>query len=304
MLKTIVILIATLLVLPAITFLFDKPLMPEQWNMLTHSIYIMLSAALACFVIAQLTRNCSQVDKIWSIMPVVYAWYFAYTGSWSPRLLLLAGVVTIWGIRLTYNFSRRGGYSWKFWTGEEDYRWEVVRQIPVLKGRIRWMFFNLLFISLYQNALLLMITLPAVIAWQGNDKPLTIFDLLTAALYIGFVVIETIADQQQWNFQNEKHRKIKAGEILKGDYAQGFLSSGLWASVRHPNYASEQALWICFYLFSVVATGRWINWSMAGSLLLMILFQSSSDFSESISVKKYPAYEEFKKRVPRFIPLF
>ena len=42
----------------------------------------------------------------------------------NPRLLLIAALVTIWGARLTFNFWRKGGYSWT----NEDYRrvWEWV----------------------------------------------------------------------------------------------------------------------------------------------------------------------------------
>jgi steroid 5-alpha reductase family enzyme len=76
----------------------------------------------------------------------------------------------------------------------------------------------------------------------------------------------------------------------------------LWSLARHPNYASEQAIWLSFYLFSVAATGRWVNWSLAGGLLLVLLFLGSSDFSEKISAGKYPDYEGYQKRVPRFIP--
>ena len=166
------------------------------------------------------------------------------------------------------------------------------------------MLFDLFFICLYQNTLLLMITLPMVVSWQGKDKPLGVSDATIALLFIGFVVIETIADQQQWNFQNKKHGILKTGEQLNAEQANGFISSGLWAFVRHPNYAGEQAIWISFYLFSATCTGRPINWSMAGCLLLMVLFQSSSDFSEGISSKKYAAYAEYKKRVGRFIPKF
>ena len=302
MLKTIIVLITTLVILPLVAFKFDTPLTAGQWEMLKTALYIMLAVAGACFLVGELTHNTSQVDKLWSIVPVVYTWVFAGLSHWQPRLILMAAVATIWGIRLTYNFSRRGGYSWKFWTGEEDYRWEVVRQIPVLKGRIRWMFFDLFFISLYQNALLMLITVPMVVALQAKDKPLNVFDFLVAALCIGFVITETIADQQQWVFQNEKHRKMKTGEALNKEEANGFISSGLWARVRHPNYASEQAIWIAFYLFSAEATGRWVNWSMAGCLLLLVLFQSSSDFSEGISSAKYPGYTDFKNRVPRFVP--
>jgi steroid 5-alpha reductase family enzyme len=72
--------------------------------------------------------------------------------------------------------------------------------------------------------------------------------------------------------------------------------------VRHPNYAMEQAVWIAFYGFSVIATGEWINWSMAGCVLLVILFKGSSDFSEAISAEKYPEYKTYQKNVPRFVP--
>jgi len=54
----------------------------------------------------------------------------------------------------------------------------------------------------------------------------------------------------------------------------------------------------------VAATGRWVNWSLAGGLLLVLLFLGSSDFSEKISAGKYPEYEGYQKRVPRFIPWF
>ena len=34
-----------------------------------------------------------------------------------------------------------------------------------------------------------------------------------------------------------------------------------------------QLLWVVYYLFSVAATGSWINPSIIGSLLLILLFQ-------------------------------
>jgi steroid 5-alpha reductase family enzyme len=57
-----------------------------------------------------------------------------------------------------------------------------------------------------------------------------------------------------------------------GQKSLGFLTTGLWALSRHPNFFGEQAVWVSFYIFSVAATGRIINWSMVGSVLLMLLF--------------------------------
>jgi steroid 5-alpha reductase family enzyme len=65
---------------------------------------------------------------------------------------------------------------------------------------------------------------------------------------------------------------------------------------------AEQAVWIAFYFFSVVATGYWINWTITGGLLLVLLFKGSSDFSESISEEKYPEYKNYQKSVGRFLP--
>ena len=110
-----------------------------------------------------------------------------------------------------------------------------------------------------------------------------------------------MADKQQWNFQRIKHAKIAAGDELTAAYKKGFLDKGLWAFSRHPNYFAEQAIWICFYLFGVAAGGQWFNWSIAGCLLLIVLFQGSSSFSEEISAGKYPEYAEYQNRVPRFI---
>jgi steroid 5-alpha reductase family enzyme len=304
MVKTIFILIATLVIVPIISFYFGTPLTVLQQHILLNCVYICVGVAITCFTISELTRNNSQVDKIWSVVPMVYAWYIAYAGGMNDRLILMAALVSIWGIRLTYNFSRRGAYTWKFWAGEEDYRWKVLREKPELKGRTRWFFFNLFFISIYQNGLILLFTLPILLAVQETSTPLSWLDFSAASAFIVFVIIEAVADQQQWNYQKEKHEKIKAGEPLNEFYQQGFTHTGLWKWMRHPNYMSEQAVWISFYFLSIAATGQWINWSVAGCLLLVILFQGSSDFSEGISMGKYPGYADYKKKTGRFIPKF
>lgn len=301
-LKVAVILIITLIALPIFSFYFEDPLNTLQLDVLFNVGLIMLIVSFLCFVIGELTNNNSQVDKIWSIIPIVYAWTMAYQGGMTDRLILMAVLVSIWGARLTYNFSRRGGYSIRFWEGDEDYRWEVLRQNPMMKGRVKWMLFNLFFICLYQNTLILLFTLP-MIPVMLYDAPLFWADYLIAGIYLSLIIIETVADQQQWVFQKEKYRRINAGEKLDGKYEKGFVAEGLWRYMRHPNYACEQSIWITFYFFTVAASGEWLNWSIGGCLLLLTLFQGSSDFSEGISADKYPKYKEYQKKVSRFVPV-
>lgn len=301
MLITILLLIFTVVVLPIVSFYFGTPLNTIQSEALYHTASILAVVIAYCFIVGEISRNNSQVDKLWSIIPIVYVWNMTYIGGMDERMVLMSVLVTIWGARLTFNFARRGAYTWKFWGGEEDYRWEELRKRPGFNNRFVWMIFDLFFICAYQNTLIFLFTLPILSCLTDNATPLDWKDYTLAIVFVIFVVIEFVADQQQYDFQTEKHRRIREGLPL-GEYEKGFVSTGLWAFVRHPNYASEQTIWVVFYLFSVVATGEWINWSIAGCILLIILFKGSSDFSEEISVGKYLQYNDYQRNVPRFIP--
>lgn len=299
--RTALILIVTIIVIPFLAFRIDTPLTPAQSAILADLLRVYIVAAALCFITSTLTGNYSQVDKLWSIMPVVYAWMICIASGCEGRLLLMAIVVSIWGIRLTYNFARRGGYSIRFWSGTEDYRWPLLRKRPEFSVKWKWMIFNLLFISFYQMGLILLITLPALKSLGA--RPLSWIDYLIAAIAVLFVIVETVADQQQWAFQREKYRALNSGKELPEPYSKGFIDSGLWSVVRHPNYSSEQSVWIVFYFFSVSATGLWLNWSVIGAILLVLLFYGSSNFSESVSMTRYPEYKEYAKNTPRFVPI-
>lgn len=301
MLGTILLLIFTVVVLPLISFYFGTPLTTLQNSILfDHMIWLVGGVIAYCFVVGELSRNNSQVDKLWSIVPAIYVWDMTYLAGWNDRMVLMAIVVTIWALRLTYNFARRGAYTWKFWAGEEDYRWEVLRKRPGFNNRFVWMLFNLFFICAYQNMLIFLTTIP-ILAAVGSKTPLNYIDFLLAFSYVVCVAVEFVADKQQFVFQTEKQRRLAAGEAL-GEYQKGFVHTGLWGVVRHPNYAMEQAIWVVFYFFSVNATGQWLNWSVVGATLLIVLFKGSSDFSEAISASKYPEYANYQQSVPRFFP--
>ncbi len=251
-----------------------------------------------CWVLSLITKDTSWVDRIWSIVPVAYVWIFAGVaiagGIDAARLVLMAVLVTLWGARLTFNFARKGGYS-----GMEDYRWAILR------ARMRpWQFqvFNLFFIVLYQNALLVLITLPAAAALL-NATPLNVWDAVWALLFLAFLAGEWLADQQQWNF----HRaKAAAG----GELAPGFVTTGLFRYSRHPNFFFEQAQWWVLYLIGANAAlsagagilGGAINVTIAGPILLTLLFIGSTVFTESISAGKYPAYAEYRRTTSMLVP--
>ena len=293
----------------ALGFVFGFPqLNQNQLDTLLILVIICGSSALYCFVVGELARNNSQMDKLWSILPIAYTWVIAAKGNFNPRLTIIAVLVTLWGIRLTYNFARKGAYSIKFWSGEEDYRWQVLRQKKFLKSRPVWALFDLFFISIYQNALVLAICLPAV-ACMASDAPLGVMDYAAIALASSALLIEVIADEQQMAFHTTKKKLLAEGKELKDlpePFNKGFNTTGLWSRSRHPNYFGEQAFWLCLYLFVIgagVATYNVFNWSMTGSLMLILLFLGSSAFGESVSNSKYPEYQLYLKTVFKYLPL-
>lgn len=265
---------------------------------------IAAGSAAYCFIVGEITRNNSQMDKLWSILPAVYAWVVACKGDFDARLVLMAVLATVWGARLTFNFALKGAYTWKFWAGEEDYRWPWLRKRKEFQPRWKWVIFNFFFISIYQNLLVLLTTLPAVAAMESAG-PINWLDVVAAVLMAGSIAYEAVADIQQWHFQSVKWGMINSGkklEELPAPYNRGFNTGGLWRCSRHPNYLGEQAVWVSFYLFSIAAGCGIINWTICGAVLLILLFMGSSTLGEYISKSKYPEYAEYMKKVNRFLP--
>lgn len=289
---------------PVVYFLIGPKFDSNQIETLIILSIIAGCSGLYCFIVGELTQNNSQMDKLWSLLPEVYIWIIAIKGGMNLRLVVMASLATLWGIRLTFNFARKGAYHIKFWKGTEDYRWSVLRNKKEFQPRWKWMLFNLLFISIYQNILVLATTLPALVS-MNSDVSFGLIDILASVFMLGFILYEFIADEQQWKFHQKKWKLLNEGnklEDLSEPYKKGFNTTGLWKYSRHPNYFAEQSVWISLYLFSIGAGIGIFNWSIIGSLLLIVLFIGSSNFAEEISKGKYPEYEYYCKVTSRFIP--
>jgi len=245
-----------------------------------------------------ITGKCTQIDRLWSIMPPLYACLVALHPSarGDSRLLVMAVLPTLWGIRLTYNFWRKGGYK----PGEEDYRWAVVRK--AVPNPILFHLLNFFIICLYQHILLFLFVSPVYVAWSHRGLPLNLGDIISAISFLAFLLGETISDQQQWVFQQKKWEMINNEKKRYGDFLGGFLTRGLFRYSRHPNFFCEVMIWFCYYGFSVAATGNYINWSILGPLLLTSLFQGSLSLTEYITGNKYPAYKFYCACTSRLLP--
>jgi len=294
----------SLVVCPILYFNMGPTLDASQLEVLKILGIIAGFSAFLCFVLGEITRNNSQVDKIWSLLPFIYCWIIAVHGGMHPRLVVMAVLATLWGLRLTFNFARKGAYKLKFWEGEEDYRWKVLRSTPPFNNKLLWLVFDLFFVCIYQNAIILMLTFPALVC-MNSSAPFGCIDGFAAVLLLGFIVYETVADEQQWAFHSKKKELLKSGqklEDLPAPYNKGFNTIGLWNVSRHPNYMAEQSIWVSLYIFSIGAGIGIINWSLIGALLLIVLFLGSTSLAEEISSSKYPEYTSYCKKVNKYFP--
>ncbi|KAI8906090.1 hypothetical protein DFJ77DRAFT_202455 [Powellomyces hirtus] len=259
-------------------------------------------------VLSIVTGNDSWVDRAWSIAPAIYV---ASLTRWDdPRSVVVAAAVTLWAARLTFNFWRKDGYNPR----SEDHRWAYIRSI--LPGPL-YTAFHLLFISIYQNLLLLLIALPAappplpLPPRASGPQPWCMADTAILIVFSILLALETLADEQQWAYHQLKQATTTSTTTTSSpehrrQIALGFCTTGVYRYSRHMNFFAEMGIWWCVYAWGVVArqNHHWINPTLVGPLLLTLLFQGSTAFTESISAKKYPAYKIYQQTTSRLIPLW
>ncbi|CRK17864.1 hypothetical protein BN1708_012141 [Verticillium longisporum] len=268
------------------------------------------AASLALSVIfaiaAEINRNYSQVDRAWSLLPNLYVVHLAVwarlAGIDASRVEFLCSATTLWSVRLTFNYARKGGYN----VGSEDYRWEIVQKyVP------HWVFFifSIVFIAIYQNILLFAFSCaPAyvILLTTQFEREVGASDWAYCGIMLALVLSEYISDGQQWDFHAAKHKYQKSAQVSGGftqaDLDRGFLTKGLWAHSRHPNFAAEQLVWFMLYQWSCYASRTLFNWSFVGSGSLILLFQGSTWLTELITTGKYADYKHYQKNVAMFLP--
>ena len=62
-------------------------------------------------------------------------------------------------------------------------------------------------------------------------------------------------------------------------------------------------MWWCVYLFAVAAGAGWLNPTLLGPVLLTLLFQGSTGFTEAITLGRYPSYADYQKTTSRLVPM-
>ena len=234
------------------------------------------------WLLSLVLRDASIVDIWWGLGFVLVAWTAYVTAEAAEaRHLLIAVLVTIWGVRL-------GGYlAWRNVGKGEDPRYQAMRRHW---GKRFW-WVSLFTVFILQGAIMWVVSLPVQVAMSADDIdtfwPVVVLGSLVWATGVFF---ETAGDLQLARF--------KANPANKGKV----MDSGLWRYTRHPNYFGDFLVWWGLYLTALGTIDPW--WTAVGPAVMsfMLLRVSGVAMLERSISKRRPGYEEYVRKTSAFFP--
>lgn len=247
------------------------------------SLLILLGMTLLWMVSVKL-KNASIVDMFWGLGFVVFTFYLVLQQeSFSAREILMAILVTIWGLRLSVYLTLRN------YGKGEDFRYQKFREDYGPK-RYWWVSFFQVF--LLQTVVLVLVASPIAGVFIGaDDVGLNLLDYAAVLLWMIGMIFEAGGDYQLSSFiRNRKSRD----EVL---------NKGLWKYTRHPNYFGDAMVWWAYALFAIAAQQYYF---VVGSVIMTIFLMRVSGVTllEKTLTNDKPGYSEYVKATNAFFPWF
>lgn len=228
------------------------------------------------FIAARLRKRLDTVDIAWGLGFVLVAWSAALQRH-STRSWVIAGLVTIWGVRLATHIYRRSK------TKKEDPRYEELAR--KWKGNFWLRAYGSIF--LLQGFLILIVSLPVVMATNHQLHGWAWLTILGAVVWLKGFVIEALADRQLAQYLRVKDRpKV--------------LQTGLWKYSRHPNYFGELLQWWGVGIIALQARHGWVGLTGPLVLSILIVFVSGIPPIEKRRAKD-AAYRAYQKKTSPLI---
>jgi steroid 5-alpha reductase family enzyme len=247
--------------------------------------FLTLGLMILLWLLSLALGNSSIVDIFWGTGFVVVTWAAFLLGDegYLPRKVLVAGLVTLWGFRLSIHILRRN------WGKSEDFRYAKWRE----ENGARWWWVSLFKVFLLQGVLLWIISAPLVAA-EVSPTPtsLGVMEALAVVVWaIGFF-FESVGDWQLARFKADPANRGK------------LLDRGVWRYTRHPNYFGDAAQWWAYYVMAA-ATG-WGAWTIFSPLIMTFLLVRVSGVGllEKTLKDSKPGYREYMERTSAFVPWF
>ena len=204
---------------------------------------------------------------------------FYLNPSVDPRDLLIGLLIVVWAVRLGSFLFMRVKQD-----GKDD-------RFTIMKTQFHWFL-----MTWTLGGLWVFLTMAAGLAAITSDttQPFGLMAYLGLALWIFGFSIEVIADRQKRVFKKDQQKDKE------------FITSGLWAWSRHPNYFGEITLWIGLTLIALPVLSGWQLVTLISPVFVYILLTKISGIPllENRGMKKWgsdPEYIDYVNRTPALI---
>lgn len=198
------------------------------------------------------------------------------SGDLDARTAIAGGMVIIWALRLGSFLFRRISKDGK------DGRFDAIKTN----------FARFLMTWTLQGLWVLLTAAAALALITGEERePLGWVAYVGMVVWLAGFVIEVVADAQKSAFKQDPANEGR------------FISTGLWAWSRHPNYFGEITLWLGMAIIAVpVLSGwRWVTLISPVFVYLLITRVSGVPMLEKRADDRWggdPDYEAYKARTP------
>lgn len=210
--------------------------------------------------------------------------YFDLTGSLSyistviaalylnPNLdirdLIICAMILVWALRLG---------SFLFWRIKKDGQ---DKRFILMKTKFTWFL-----MTWTLGGLWVLVTMAAGLAAMTSNTSIALGPMayLGIALWVTGMLIEVVADSQKTKFRKNPDNRDR------------FITTGLWAWSRHPNYFGEITLWLGLALVALPVLSSWQLATMISPIFVYVLLTRISGIPllERLAQKKWGSEPEF-----------
>lgn len=203
-----------------------------------------------------------------------------FSGPLDARSALVALMVVIWALRLGSFLFRRISADGK------DARFDKIKVNP-LRFFLTW--------TLQGTWVALTAASALVIITTETRLPIDIFAIIGLTMWVAGFAIEIIADNQKSQFRADRKN------------AGRFITTGLWAWSRHPNYFGEILLWTGITVASLPLLVGWQWVTIISPIFVIFLLTKVSGIPmlAKAGQKKWgdePEYKDYIQRTPKLVP--
>lgn len=259
-----------------------------QGGAMLGSISLFLACGILAFAVnwlAYVPAMIFQTEKYYDLTGTitylsVTAYAVSMAGGLDLRGQIVAAMVVVWAVRLgSFLFTRISKDG-------KDSRFDKIKTNP-LRFLMTWTLQGL-WVTLTAACALVIIT-------NNKQVPLDVFAYIGIAFWVIGFVFEVVADQQK--------KAFKADPANKGK----FISTGLWAWSRHPNYFGEITLWfgIAIMAIPVLSGLQWVALISPVFVTFLLTRVSGIPMLEERSDKEWgdnSAYQAYIAQTPVLLP--